>query len=264
MARIFSFQHLYSEKNVDGGYALTEDMLPDGTWVVKDIWTHTEHDSLNGTIRTTDVSIIPTQNTVSMYLLEQRAWESGTTTIQQRRYLFASPQPFAIIRPLGSAPHQLTNKCLVIEETFDILKKRAIFSCQIDDGLAWREYSPLNPRTLHVANKISTIRNGRYYRLTDLQPDIGTYAADIWDIYEPFYDGGQILVAKDEKEACYGEALVLAKGAAINPARHALEQHCQCVLHRIFGENLLNSIWIPQKWAETILCLNSLGYVKNS
>ena len=195
-----------------------------------------------------------------MYLLEQRAWESGTIAIQQRRYLFASPQPFAIVRPLGSAPNRPIDKCLVIESTFDTSKKQATFSSQIDGGLAWREYSPHNIRPLYVTNNVSPARNWRYYRLTDLQPAIGTYAADIWDIYEPFYDGDPILVAKNEQEARYGEALVLAKGVAINPARHALEQHCQCVLHRIFGENLLNSIWIPQKWAETILCLDSLGY----
>lgn len=262
MGRIFSFQHLQPHAGVDGGFSLADGILPDGTWVIKDILVHAEQ----------HIHIIPSANSVSTYLLERRAWTSGgVTTIQQQRFLFASRQPFAIIWSLESIPSRHTrdekypiiDSLLVLDSLFDISKKRATFAQQIDSGLVWREYSTECPHTLSIRNTISSTRNGRYCRLIDLQPYIGTYAADIWDIYMTFYDGGQIIIAKSKEDAHYGEALLLAKGTSTNIARHALEPHCHCMLHRAFGDELLRSIWIPQEWAETILCLDSLGYVPN-
>ncbi len=262
MNRLFSFSYLLDDPINGSGYSEKYSILRDGTWVIDDLLIHTEKEKLtDGVLLKTAFSIIPPQTYpyVTQYITGIREWDDRDRNVEQKKILLAAPYPFACIQPIGNTPYVFREKILFIQSLFGKDKKSAIFSSQIENGTACRGLNIDSPSKLRVRTMTASKRDGEYYRLTDLAFYFGRYPSEIWEMYEPFYHGEQILLARSPHDAQYGECILLASGTHENLARHATtEEPCTCVLHNFFGDSLLHSIWIPYKWGEIILKLETL------
>lgn len=266
MARVFTLRYFHNEGIMEDAYREKTAAFADGVWIARNIWTCAEYDAQSGNLlHKTGYEIVPAHAPISNYVLEIHRSEDARLIVEKKKICLASCKPFAIIEHVGNmAQHPDRQQCFFIDMPFDMEKLTVTYARQIEDGIDCREFLVPGPRMLYVGNTISSGRNGRYYRLIDIALHCGRYPAEIWDSYEPFSCGEQILIAPDEQMVCYGECIALKKGTVLNLARHATEEGCHCVLHQKFREKLMHSIWIPEKWGDAIICLEALGYAPKS